>query len=127
MTFIKLIAIHAVSQPRPPKHVSCCASIRMLIIWKYVVCSSIAGMAESEGKSRVRKRKDTSKTKDRPVDDGIKSSGSDGSPTPEKSEKDDSCKGEKKNAPSCQVMEAGSYWLTRIVFTRAIGFIYCMY
>ena len=22
-------------------------------------------------------------------------------------------------------MQAGSYWLTRIVFTRAIGFIYC--
>lgn len=81
-------------------------------------------MAESGSKSHVRKRKDTSKAKD--INDGIKSSGDDEDSSPEKSTKDKACKVQKNVLP-CQVMEAGSYWLTRIVFIRAIGFIYCMY
>ena len=81
-------------------------------------------MAESEGKSRVRKRKDVSKSKD--VNDGIKSSVvDDDSPGSGTSAKD---KLEKSvDVLPCQEMEGGSYWLTRIVFTRAIGFIYCQY
>ena len=81
-------------------------------------------MAESEGKSRIRKRKDASKSKD--VNDGIKSSVvDDDSPGPGRSAKD---KVEKSvEALPCQEMEGGSYWLTRIVFARAIGFIYCKY
>ena len=79
-------------------------------------------MAEPGDKSHVRKRKDASKAKD--INDGIISSGDDDDPSPKKSTKDKACKVQ-KNVPPCQVMEAGSYWLTRIVFTRAIGFIYC--
>ena len=81
-------------------------------------------MAESEGKSRVRKRKDASKSKD--VNDGVKSSVvDDDSPDPGTSAKG---KVEKNvGVLPCQEMEGGSYWLTRIVFTRAIGFIYCKY
>ena len=81
-------------------------------------------MAESEGKSRVRKRKDASKSKD--VNDGIKSSVVDDvSPGPGRSAKDKV----EKNVDVLPIleMEGGSYWLTRIVFTRAIGFIYCKY
>jgi hypothetical protein len=79
-------------------------------------------MAESESKSRVRKRKDASKSKD--INDGIKSSrdnndgGKSATSTEDKLE---------ENIPPYQLMETGSYWLTRIVFTRAIGFIYCTY
>jgi hypothetical protein len=78
-------------------------------------------MAELEDKSRIRKRKDASKSKD-----GIKSSGGDdgGGPRPGKSAVEEKLE---NNVPPCQLMEAGSYWLTRIVFTRAIGFIYCTY
>ena len=85
-------------------------------------------MAESEGKSHVRKRKDASKAKDL-EDDSIKSSGDvgDSSPGEKSTAKGKPCKVEKTVSPrGCGVMESGSYWLTRIIFTRAIGFIYCM-
>lgn len=80
-------------------------------------------MAEPEGKSRVRKRKDASKSKD--INDGIKSSGEDDGLRSGKSAMEPD-KGD-KSVPPCQEMEGGSYWLTRIVFTRAIGFVYCKY
>lgn len=77
-------------------------------------------MAESEGGSHVRKRKDASKSKDKT--DDIKDSGDDGD---SKRESAKSTKDKDKARKKAQLMEGGSYWLTRIVFTRAIGFIYC--
>ncbi len=81
-------------------------------------------MAESGGGSHVRKRKDASKSKDKT--DGIKASGDD-SPERVSAKSTEDKPVQKSPPPSHQVMEAGSYWLTRIVFTRAIGFIYCKF
>ena len=81
-------------------------------------------MAESQGKGQVRRRLDTvgSKSNNKDKDGTTKSS----------SEGDDAklCDGlkpkrmENEKVYQCQ-MQAGTYWLTRIVFTRSIGFIYC--
>ena len=87
-------------------------------------------MADLGGKSHVRKRRDTSKSKD--TNDDVKATIDEHGANHER-ESADMCSSSKErkdqiqeSAPSCQEMEAGSYWLTRIVFTRAIGFIYCM-
>lgn len=89
-------------------------------------------MAESAGKSHIRKRAATSKSKHK--NDGVKIPADDDrdnekKPTGVSGQSSESIK-EKPIEPQKNaglIMETGSYWLTRIVLTRAIGFIYCTY
>lgn len=78
---------------------------------------------ELEGKSHVRKRIDPSRPKNKDdvteFRDKLAGTTSEHGST-EQSEKDDTGEAERRLSS-----QAGSYWLTRIVFTRAIGFIYC--
>ena len=81
-------------------------------------------MAESQGKEQVRKRLGTveSRSNDKEKDETTKLT-SEGDDT----KLGDALKSKRKENEAtdrCR-MQPGTYWLTRIVFTRSIGFIYC--
>ena len=113
------------SSPTPFK--SECAAVHQLEKCPILdLTNNAVVMAESEGRSHIRRRLDTSRSQstDKSSDKATKSeSESDGSDV-KVGEAMKSDRGEAGETDTCQ-MQAGSYWLTRIVFTRSIGFIYC--
>lgn len=78
-------------------------------------------MADNSGRSHVRKRAGATQSKSEEKDGDTKSTREDALANREKAQS-----GDRPTSTPADRLQPGSYWLTRIVFTRAIGFIYSM-
>ena len=76
---------------------------------------------DSEGRSHVRKRAGATQSRSDKKDGDTKSTSKDAIENRGKVQS-----GDRPTSTPADRLQPGSYWLTRIVFTRAIGFIYCM-